>query len=77
MLAVQKEVAMAVDTHLGGNVESVEEHEGIIVQVWVNGEGELHIFAVYFCHAEGWITRKMRLCWRRRLYEPETRHFHG
>ena len=42
-------------------MESVEEHEGIIVQVWMNCEGELHIFAVYFWHSEGWTTRNEAL----------------
>ena len=37
--------------------ESLEDNEGIIVQMWVHCKGELQIFAAYFCHAVSWTAR--------------------
>ena len=56
MIAVKK-VASVADT-IGGTVESVEEHDGRIVQICVHCKGGLQILAVFFWHSECWTARK-------------------
>ena len=57
-------VFVAVDSNLGadvgekeGAVTSIPGNEGRIAQVWVNVRGGVRMFAAYFWHTEGWISR--------------------
>ena len=56
MVAVANHHTAVVSTG-GGEMESEEESEGIISELWVECQERLHIFVMYFWHSEGWSMR--------------------